>query len=94
MILGLLSPDFNPDLTQLALSLALRPVFSGIQPDGDRVFDQYSPSNHRVLASSSFTGTSAGTYFSGCTFSLKINEIKLVPVAGLEPTRLFTVPGF
>jgi len=39
------SPDLHPVLTQLALSLALRPVFSDIQPDGDRVFDQYLPSN-------------------------------------------------
>lgn len=32
--------------------------------------------------------------YEACTISLQNNEIKLVPVAGLEPARLFTVPGF
>lgn len=32
--------------------------------------------------------------FSGRTILLKSNRIKLVPVVGLEPTRLFKVPGF
>jgi hypothetical protein len=32
--------------------------------------------------------------FSGCSNSLQYSRLELVPVVGLEPTRLFKVPGF
>jgi hypothetical protein len=49
---------------------------------------------HDAYPSIDFTGTFTGTCLSRRTILLKYSKIKLVPVAGLEPARLFKVPGF
>ena len=66
---------------------AANPVFAS---DG-RLIPGWSLCFTRVLISLALSLALAA---SGCTISLQSNEIKLVPVAGLEPARLFKVPGF
>ena len=45
-------------------------------------------------ASIDFTGTFTGSCRSRLSNKLESNNLQLVPVVGLEPTRLFMDPGF